>query len=101
MKKFVIITLAIVLLFLVASNVTARRANDGGVLEDTMDIREKDGSVKTIDLGEPTEEEESQADREEEWKEEEDEGFDGGEEDTLEEMAGDDSDSDWVFEPKN
>ncbi|MGB2705562.1 MAG: hypothetical protein WBC74_01710 [Candidatus Omnitrophota bacterium] len=51
--------------------------------------------AKPLDLGEPTPEEISQMEREKEHRRMEEDGFGGGFDDTLQEMAGDDSGDRW------
>ena len=73
-------------------------AEDMGYDDDIMYAEDEDGNVRPLDLGEPTDEEIAQMEREAHWKDTEDRGFQGGIEDTDQEMAGDDSDSDWIFD---
>ena len=65
--------------------------------DDIMYAENEDGEVRPLDLGEPTEEEKAEMNRDAHWKNMEDRGFQGGIEDTDQEMAGDDSDSNWIF----
>lgn len=53
--------------------------------------------VRPLDLGEPTPEEISQMEREEEHTRMEESGFSEGFDDTMEEMAGDNSKAEWEF----
>ena len=65
--------------------------------EEISESQDEEGEVKALDLGEPTPDEVSQMEREEENTRVEESGFSEAYDDTTQEMAGDESNANWEF----
>ena len=92
MKKLLFLWLVLFLFSSICVNAEMRK------FDDTLYAEDEEGNVRALDLGEPTEEEKAQMEREAQARDVESRGFQGGIEDTDQEMAGDDSDSNWIFD---
>jgi len=91
MKKIVLLALA-----LVFATVTACLGKE---IEKAITPQRHTGETKPLDLGQSTPEETNLMDREAKERRDEESGFDEAhvDEDTIEEMAGDDSEARWEF----